>query len=72
MVDVDSRLLVAASLMVAYVKTDDQGSYRLVKRSTANTARDDVAAALVLAAGAYERSPKPPAVQEHREPILVG
>ena len=48
----DSRLLVAASLSVAYVKTDDQGSFRLVKRSTANTSRDDVAAALVLVAGA--------------------
>ena len=54
--------LIGASLAVAQVKNDDQGNTRLVKRSTNNTARDDVAAALVLAAGAYERmvlSPPP-------------
>ena len=51
-----SRLLVAASLSAAMVKNDDQGSVRLVKRGTNNTARDDVAAALTLAAGAYMRS----------------
>ena len=38
------------------VKNDDQGSVRLAKRGTNNTARDDVAAALTLAAGAYIRS----------------
>ena len=69
-VDEDSRLLVAASLSVAYVKNDDAGSYRLVKRSTANTARDDVSAALVLAAGAYARSPKMPE-DAMTGPILV-
>ena len=67
----DSRLLVAASLMVAHVKNDDQGSFRLVKRDHNNASRDDVAAALVLVAGAYERSPKPSETVEHREPILV-
>ena len=51
-----SRLLVAASLSAAMVKNDDQGSVRLAKRGTNNTARDDVAAALTLAAGAYIRS----------------
>ena len=51
-----SRLLVTASLSAAMVKNDDQGNTRLVKKSTNNTARDDVAAALVLAAGAYARS----------------
>ena len=51
-----SRALIAASLSVAMVKNDDQGSVRLVKRGTNNTARDDVAAALVLAAGAFVRS----------------
>ena len=67
----DSRALLIASLAVAHVKNDDQGSFRLVKRDHNNTSRDDVAAALVLAAGAYERSPKPTATAEHREPILV-
>ena len=51
----DSRLLIAASFMFAKVKNDEQGNCRLVKRGTNNTARDDVAAALTLAAGAWER-----------------
>ena len=49
-VDYDSRLLLATSLSKAMVKNDDQGNTRLVKKGTNNTARDDVAAALVLAA----------------------
>ena len=49
-----SRSLLTASLAAATVKSDDQGSVRLVK-STNNTARDDVAAALVLAAGESAR-----------------
>ena len=52
-----SRDLIQASIGVAHVKNDDQGNYRMVK-STSNSARDDIAAALVLAAGAYERRPK--------------
>lgn len=55
-----SRRLVAASLSVAMVKNDDQGSVRLVKRGTNNTARDDVAAALTLVAGAYARATSAP------------
>ena len=51
-----SRSLLAASLAVATVRNDDQGSSRLVKRDTNNTARDDVAAAFVLAAGLFERT----------------
>ena len=58
-VDPGSRALLAASLSVAMVANDDQGSVRLVKRGTNNTGRDDVAAALVLAAGALSRAPKP-------------
>ena len=69
-VDADSRLLVAASLSAAFVKTDDQGSFRLVKKSTANTSRDDVAAALVLVAGAFMRYP-PVAVAASSGPIVV-
>lgn len=56
----ESRLLMEASLASARVKNDDQGSYRLVKKDPANnTGRDDVAAALVLLAGAMERRPAP-------------
>ena len=51
----ESRPLLAASLSVARVKNDDSGGTRLVKMGFANTARDDVAAALVLAAGKYQR-----------------
>ena len=55
-----SRPLLEASLSVALVKNDDQGSYRLVKRDPANnTARDDIAAALTLVAGAVSRWPVP-------------
>ena len=53
----EARLLLAASLSVAMVKNDDAGNTRLVKRGTNNTARDDVAAALLLAAGAHARKP---------------
>ncbi|MCY3919664.1 MAG: hypothetical protein OXG38_07655 [Chloroflexi bacterium] len=53
-VEPESRELVGASLAVSRVKTDDQGNTRLVK-SRNNHARDDVVAALVLAAGEAER-----------------
>ena len=52
----DAATLIGASLAVARVKSDDAGSMRLVKRGTNNQSRDDVAAALTLAAGAYERA----------------
>lgn len=51
-----SRALLAASLSAAMVKNDDAGNVRLVKRGTNNQARDDVAAALVLSAGALARA----------------
>ena len=51
-----SRELLKASLQVATVKNDDAGNFRLAKRGANNTARDDVAAALTLAAGAFARS----------------
>ena len=53
--DLASRPLVIASLASAVVDNDDQGSMRLVKRGTNNCGRDDVAAALVLAVGGFER-----------------
>ena len=51
----ESRMLLTASLAAALVKNDEQGSCRLIKRGSNNEARDDVAAALVLAAGALDR-----------------
>ena len=52
----DSRSILQASFSVAMVKNDDQGSVRLVKQGTHNTARDDAVASLLLAAGAWERA----------------
>ena len=60
MVAESSRPLVAASLSVALVKNDDQGRMRLSRNGSNNTARDDVAAALVLVAGAYARAMEEP------------
>ena len=51
----ESRALLTASLAVALVKNDDQGSVRMIKRGTNNTGRDDVAAALILACGSLAR-----------------
>lgn len=55
-VEEGSRALLAASLSVALVKADETGSLRMLKGSTNNTARDDVAAALVLGSGWLARS----------------
>ena len=56
-VDPASSALIEASLAVTTVKSDDQGSMRLWKADgTRNTARDDVAAALTLAAGLWIRA----------------
>ena len=55
-IEEQSRPLLAASLSVAMVRNDDSGNTRLTKKSANNTARDDVAAALVLAAGVYQRA----------------
>lgn len=56
-----SRPLIGASPSAAHVYNDDQGNTRLFKTGTNNTARDDVAAALVLAAGAWSPQPAAPA-----------
>ena len=61
----DARALLTASLSAAMVRNDDQGNTRLIKRGHNNAARDDVAAALVLAAGALSRAPKPKPVRLH-------
>ena len=55
----ESRRLLAASIAVATVKTDDAGNVRMVKSSN-NTARDDVAAALALVGGAWARAERSP------------
>ena len=58
-IDEQSRALLAVSLSKACVKNDDQGNCRIEKSGSHNQGRDDVAASLVLAAGATARMPKP-------------
>ena len=62
-VDPASAALLAASLGAATVMIDptDRNNKRLVKAGTNNTARDDVAAAFVLASGGHARRPAAPA-----------
>ena len=54
-VEKDSRLLITASLSAAMVENDRAGNTQMVKKGTNNTARDDVAFALHLAAGGWDR-----------------
>ena len=69
-VEAGSRALLIASLAAAQVKSDDAGNVRLVKRSTSNSSRDDVAAALTLAIGGFARYPAAEEVAS-TGPILV-
>lgn len=57
----ESRPLVEASLSVSEVRTNEDGVSKLVKRGDRNAARDDVAAALCLSAGALSARPSGPA-----------
>ena len=57
----EARDLMAASLAASKVESDTSGNQRLVKRSTNNCGRDDVAAAFALAAGALMRRRRPAA-----------
>ena len=56
----ESRSIVSAALARATVLNDDAGNSRLQKHGSNNVARDDVAAALVLVAGAWERASSQP------------
>ena len=51
------RRTFAAALSITAVESDTSGNQRLVKKRRDNSGRDDVSAALVLAAGAVERYP---------------
>ena len=56
-VEESSRALLIASLAAAFVKNDDQGQHAAMsKRNSDQKARDDVAAALTLAAGGWGRA----------------
>ena len=55
-VERDSRGLLTASLAASMVRSSE-GEFRLVKRDSHSQARDDVAVALTLAAGAVDRLP---------------
>ena len=64
--------LLMVSLSSAMVENDSSGNMRMIKRSKNNAARDDVAAALTLVAGAFERYPAPAQDLEERRPVVVG
>ena len=55
-VDPGSRNLLVVSMSAALVQNDNAGNVRLIKKGHDNKARDDVAAAATLAAGAFERA----------------
>ena len=59
-VDPGSRALLVVSMGAALVENDNAGNSRLIKRSSDNKARDDVAAAATLAAGAFQRASSAP------------
>ena len=61
----ESRALVEASLSVSEVRTDESGCSKLIKHGQRNTSRDDVSAALTLAAGARSRAPTEPTHAYH-------
>ena len=58
--------LFAESLTAAAVENDSSGNVRLIKKGVANTGRDDVAAALTLAAGAFDRAMPSTGIEEPR------
>ena len=68
-VEKDSRPLLTASLGASTVAVDDAGNVRMKKRGTNNQARDDVAAAFVLAAGSLSRSISRPARRGFRHAL---
>ena len=68
----DSRALLITSLASARVENDSSGNTRLIKKGTNNTGRDDIAAALTLAAGAFARYPAVTADSEERHAVVVG
>ena len=59
-IEAESRTLLAASLSVCMVRNDDAGNVRLSKKGSNNCSRDDVAAALVLGAGVFQRARSQP------------
>ena len=59
-VAVESRPLLETSLTAAEVQNDESGNTRMQKRGTNNTARDDVAAALMLSSGGIDRDSRKP------------
>ena len=68
----DALGLLTVSLAASKIENDTGGNMRMIKRDRgSNTGRDDVAAALTLAAGAFARYPAP-AETEERRAVVVG
>ena len=70
-VETRSRNLFTVSMSQARIANDTSGNSRLMKAGSNNTGRDDVVAALLLAAGAAERYPEP-APSWTSSTIMVG
>ena len=68
----DSRFLVGVHVAAAMVKSDDMGNTRLQKKTGRTQARDDVAAALTLAAGAFARAARARARARPRRLVAVA
>ena len=64
------RMSGVANPACTMVANDDAGNVRMRKRGTNNQARDDVAAAAVLAAGSWLRSP--PVPRRRLRSVIVG
>ena len=61
----ECRRIFRFTLAESTVEHDDSGNVRLIKGDTHNRHRDDLAAALVLAAGAWSRRPAPRRARLH-------
>ena len=61
-----ARALLMTSLTAAGVASDTSGNQRMIKKGHANESRDDIAVALTLACGAWDRSPPGTVVEVNR------
>ena len=69
----EADLPLRVSLRSARVENDTGGNMRMIKRDRgSNTGRDDVAAALILASGAFEQYSGAPEESKERRPVVVG
>ena len=71
-VERESLRLLTHSLKVAKIEHNKSGGYRMIKRGANNESRDDVAAALVQAAGEWHRQFDGLPIPERYKSLVVG